>query len=44
MFHLCRYDSNYFSVAVTDKYRANFTDSIIAFIQTFRFDGIDFDW
>ena len=38
------YDSNFFSPAVTDKYRAKFVDSVVAFVETFAFDGIDIDW
>lgn len=33
-----------FTPASSDKYRSKFIDSIISFIQTFGFDGIDFDW
>ena len=38
------YDSNYFSIAIQEKYLDNFTDSIIQFVATFDFDGVDIMW
>lgn len=38
------YDSNYFTMASRRKYRSQFIDSIIDFLDTFGFDGVDFDW
>jgi len=38
------YDSNFFSMATSDKYRASFVNSVTKYVAAFGFDGIDFDW
>ncbi|GFR47249.1 hypothetical protein Agub_g8935 [Astrephomene gubernaculifera] len=38
------YDSNYFSMATAPAYRSRFIDSIVDFMDLFKFDGVDFDW
>jgi len=38
------YDSNYFTEAVKDKYRASFIKSIVEYTKAFAFDGVDIDW
>jgi len=38
------FDSNYFSVASSDKFRHNFAKSIARLVDTFNLDFIDFDW
>ena len=38
------YDSNFFSFAVSEKYRKNFVDSVVKYVVAFGFDGVDFDW
>jgi chitinase len=41
---LLGYDSAYFSVASSDKYRINFAMSAFKYMETFGFDGLDIDW
>ena len=38
------YDSNFFSPATSDKYRASFVKSVVAYVTAFGWDGVDFDW
>lgn len=38
------YDSNFFSPATSDKYRASFIKSVVKFVAAFDWDGVDFDW
>jgi chitinase len=38
------YDSNFYSLAVQDKYRPAFVKSVMKFVTAFGYDGVDFDW
>ena len=38
------YDSNYFSFAVSKKYRTSFINSVVKYVTALGWDGVDFDW
>jgi GH18 family chitinase len=38
------YDSNFFTAAVSPKYRANFVKSVVGWVKAFKWDGVDFDF